>query len=316
MGNHGKILQNSVLILLLGGLSVGVARGQHKSNSSAPKSAPAPHVSAPRPSVSRPSTPPSRSSTTHSSPMGGRPGSSTGLGHGNTGARPGTTLGKTGTRPVGKTGNGTVGTHPTGRTAGTGTVSKNGNVRGPMGRTGNPAMGKGGAGSMSRNVNRPLPGKQVSLRGGGTANLRPNGQIRSINRNGMQINHGLNGSRHIESTHNGARIVTTGKHAGYVQRPYVTRATDRPTSRGPSSSITCLTPTFTALTPTEATAAITATILRITTRPCITAGPTIPGQPRSTMDGDGARRPGTDTTVAISRRIRRILRLRSGLRTT
>jgi hypothetical protein len=39
----------------------------------------------------------------------------------------------------------------------------------------------------------------------------------------MQINHGLNGSRHIESTHNGARIVTTGNHSGYVQRPYVTR---------------------------------------------------------------------------------------------
>jgi len=88
---------------------------------------------------------------------------------------------------------------------------------------GNPAMGKGGAGNIGRNANRPLPGKQVSLRGGGSANLRPNGQIRSINRNGMQINHGLNGSRHIESTHNGARIVTTGKHAGYVQRPYVTR---------------------------------------------------------------------------------------------
>jgi len=76
---------------------------------------------------------------------------------------------------------------------------------------------------MSRSTSRPLPGKQVSLRGGGTASLRPNGQIRSINRNGMQISHSLNGSRHIESTHNGARIVTTGKNSGYVQRPYVTR---------------------------------------------------------------------------------------------
>jgi hypothetical protein len=72
-------------------------------------------------------------------------------------------------------------------------------------------------------VNRPLPGKQVSLRGGGTASIRPNGQIRSINRNGMHIEHGLNGSRRIESTHNGARVVTTGRGSGYVQRPYVTR---------------------------------------------------------------------------------------------
>lgn len=70
---------------------------------------------------------------------------------------------------------------------------------------------------------RPAPGRQVSLRGGGTANIRPNGQIRSVNRNGMHIEHGLNGSRRIESTHNGARIVSTGKGSGYVQRSYATR---------------------------------------------------------------------------------------------
>src|SRR6202035_5020983 len=77
--------------------------------------------------------------------------------------------------------------------------------------------------AMARTVNRPAPGRQVSLRGVGTANIRPNGQIRSINRNGMHIEHGLNGSRRIESTHNGARIVTTGRNSGYVQRAYVTR---------------------------------------------------------------------------------------------
>jgi hypothetical protein len=76
---------------------------------------------------------------------------------------------------------------------------------------------------MARTVNRPAPGRQVSLRGGGTANIRPNGQIRSINRNGMHIDHGLNGTRRIESTHNGARIVSTGRGSGYVQRAYVTR---------------------------------------------------------------------------------------------
>jgi len=91
-----------------------------------------------------------------------------------------------------------------------------------MGRNGGANAGKGGAGSVSR-VNRPLPGKQVSLKGGGTASIRPNGQIRSINRNGMHIEHGINGNRRIESTHNGARVVTTGRNSGYVQRPYVTR---------------------------------------------------------------------------------------------
>jgi hypothetical protein len=38
----------------------------------------------------------------------------------------------------------------------------------------------------------------------------------------MQISHNLHGGRTIVSTHNGARIVTTG-HGGYVQRAYVTR---------------------------------------------------------------------------------------------
>src|SRR5208283_1531752 len=67
------------------------------------------------------------------------------------------------------------------------------------------------------------PGRSVSLKGGGSANIRPNGQIRSVNRNGMQINRGVHGGRTIVSTHNGARIVTTGRHGGYVQRAYVTR---------------------------------------------------------------------------------------------
>ncbi len=61
--------------------------------------------------------------------------------------------------------------------------------------------------------------------------IRPNGQIRTINRNGMQINHGMNGSRTIVSTHNGARVVTTGRNSGYVQRAYVTRGSHTYVSR-------------------------------------------------------------------------------------
>jgi len=72
-------------------------------------------------------------------------------------------------------------------------------------------------------MNRTLPGRQVSLRGGGTASVRPNGQIRSISRNGIQIQHGIHGGRTIVSTHNGARVVTTGRNGGYVQRNYVVR---------------------------------------------------------------------------------------------
>lgn len=208
-----RIFQDSfVLLLLLAGPVVGVAAAQKKSPPPAPKPS-APHVSAPHgapashPSTSRPSTP------THSSTTAARPGT----------ARPGTTPGKTGTGTVGKTGPGV-----TGKT-GPGTVGKNG--KGPvgkpgttsMGKPGGANMGKGGTGATVRPASRPAPGRQVSLKGGGTANIRPNGQIRSINRNGMHIDRGLNGSRRIESTRNGARIVTTGKNSGYVQRAYVTR---------------------------------------------------------------------------------------------
>jgi hypothetical protein len=209
-----RILQTSlVLLLLLFGLVVGVAADQKKAPPAPRPSAPPPahHASAPvsHAPASRPST------TTHSPNTGGRPGTSTGT-------RPG----------VGKTGTGTVG--KTGTPGRTGTVNNNG--RGPTGKTGNGSamgkpgmgkpggnMGKGGNGNVGKGVNRPAPGRQVSLKGGGTASIRPNGQIRSINRNGMHIDHGLNGTRRIESTHNGARIVTTGKNSGYVQRAYVTR---------------------------------------------------------------------------------------------
>jgi hypothetical protein len=71
-------------------------------------------------------------------------------------------------------------------------------------------------------VNRAPPGRTVALKGGGSASIRPNGQIRSINGNGMQISHGLRGGRTVVSVHNGATIVTHGR-GGYVQRAYVTR---------------------------------------------------------------------------------------------
>jgi len=80
------------------------------------------------------------------------------------------------------------------------------------GRSGNAAMAGG----------HTVPGRQVSLHGGGTATIRPNGQIRSVNRNGMQIQRGFHGGRTVVATRNGARVVTVGR-GGYVQRTYVTR---------------------------------------------------------------------------------------------
>src|ERR1700678_2989683 len=196
-----NVLRNSfVLMLLLAGFAIGTAVAQHKPSAPAPKpSAPKARARAARPSSGHPSTAP------HSSTNGARPGA----------ARPGTTQGGARAGTAGRTGSGTVG--------------RNGNTGG-AGRTGTPAAANrtggaraGGTSGMARPGNRAAPGRQVSLKGGGTASIRPNGQIRSINRNGMHIEHGLNGSRRIESTHNGAHIVTTGRNSGYVQRAYVTR---------------------------------------------------------------------------------------------
>jgi hypothetical protein len=47
--------------------------------------------------------------------------------------------------------------------------------------------------------------------------------VRSIDRNGMHIEHGVHGGGRVVGEHNGARVVNTGRHGGYVQRAYVTR---------------------------------------------------------------------------------------------
>ena len=65
--------------------------------------------------------------------------------------------------------------------------------------------------------------RTVSLKGGGSASFRSNGQISSINRNGMQIHNNIHGGRTIVSVHNNVRVVNVGHSGGYVQRSYVTR---------------------------------------------------------------------------------------------
>ena len=89
----------------------------------------------------------------------------------------------------------------------------------------NPSGNRGGynAGNRGGESNRRAPGRTVTLRGGGSANFRPNGQVRVIHRDGMRIQHNLRGGRTIVTERGGVRIVTRGGGRGYVQRAYVTR---------------------------------------------------------------------------------------------
>jgi len=214
IGNRRSLVQGFITFALLCGLYA-VAEGQSKKTSSAPsRPAPAQHNAPSHSSTSRPSTP-SRSTN-----PGGRPATNTGnrtvnnTGRANTGAmnrNAGTMNRNTGTVNRGGAINrgGAMG-------------GRNTNMSGNRGSMGNMA-GHNGTASATHGVNRPLAGRQVSLKGGGSASLRPNGQIRSVTRNGMTINRNLNGSRTIVSHRNGATVVTTGRNSGYVQRAYVTR---------------------------------------------------------------------------------------------
>ena len=186
-----------------------LAWGQKKTNSApAPKAAPARHANAPA-HASAPaqhSNAPAQHSNmqNHTAGPANRGGNSS-MGHGNA------TNNTMGHGNGG--GNGRPGANANGR-PGTGANA--------MGHPNTANAGRPGAtrGNATAHV---APGRQVSLRGGGSASIRPNGQIRSVNRNGMQINHGLHGGRTVVSTHNGARVVSVGRRGGYVQRAYVVR---------------------------------------------------------------------------------------------
>ncbi len=76
--------------------------------------------------------------------------------------------------------------------------------------------------SRSTAASHTPPGRTVALKGGGTASIRPNGQVRSFSRGGMTVTNNIHGGRTVVSVHNGATIVTHGR-VGFVQRPYVVR---------------------------------------------------------------------------------------------
>jgi hypothetical protein len=128
--------------------------------------------------------------------------------HTTTPSRGNTTAGHTTTPSRGNTAAG----HTT--TAGHGATTSHAATPGNRGAAGgHTAAGGRPAGAASRgNVgSHTPPGRNVSLKGGGRANVRPNGSIRSVDRNGMHIEHGVRGGRTVVSERNGARIVTRGR---------------------------------------------------------------------------------------------------------
>lgn len=233
------VVSYSVRSLVISGLVIGgsvFAAAQHKNAPAPHPSAPAPHASAPahNSAPSRPSQPAQHSNMpAHNN-------------NGNTMNRPGTAnnsrtpMGNNAHTNMGNNAhtNNAAGMHGTNNAAGHNATNNMGNRNGNMANhnanTGNRpgnnnnAMhagnnGRPGGASGHGPMNRTPPGHQVSLRGGGTAHIRPNGQIRSVNRNGMHIEHGMHGGRTVVSSHNGVRVVSVGHRGGYVQRAYVVR---------------------------------------------------------------------------------------------
>jgi len=215
--NRKNFLRQLALLSVVISASV-FAWGQHDKKSAPAPKAPAPHASAPRqsaPSHSQASSAQHGSGPgggqrnnmapggQHSAPGGGQHGTTAGVQHG--GVQHG------GTNAGGQHG-GPGGQH--GTTAG----GQHGGPGGQHGPNNNVRAMNGG----NRGPHTP-PGKQVSLRGGGSAHIRPNGQIRSVNRNGMHIEHGVRGDRRVVSNRNGVRVVSVGHRGGYVQRAYVVR---------------------------------------------------------------------------------------------
>ena len=89
---------------------------------------------------------------------------------------------------------------------------------------GSTKVGGPGSTKVEGGPGRPTtPGHEMLLRSGGSAHVGPQGQIRSIDKNGLHIERNLHGGRTIVSERNGTRVVTTGSHGGYVQRIYVNR---------------------------------------------------------------------------------------------
>jgi len=226
-----RILQR--LIVLLVALAVpSLLLAQHKPSGGGGGSKPAPQQhSTPSKSTSQSHSAPQSHSTPSRSTTSSHPATSshtTTTGHSTTPSHTTTPSRSTGTANRGTTTN-----RPSTATSHTTTPSRGNTTPGRAASTpsrgnagaGRPAGGaRPGAAASRGNVgSHTPPGRSVSLKGGGHANIRPNGSVRSVDRNGMHIEHGIHGGRTVVTERNGARIVTVGHGGGYVQRAYVTR---------------------------------------------------------------------------------------------
>ena len=241
------ILRTSILVLA--SLTITLpAWGQHKEAGGQGEHAGNPgrsggqeHGSAP----SHASGPSHSSAPSHGNSRGQR--EATGTQPGRTAGAPGSHSGNAGNRggntpnnrggntPSDRSGNaaGNRGGNPSGNQGGNASGNRGGNTsNNPGNRSGNagnpgrnPSGNRGGNTASNRGGmnNHRAPGRTVTLRGGGSASYRPNGQVRSIHRDGMRIQHNLRGGRTIVTERRGVRIVVRGGGRGYVQRAYVTR---------------------------------------------------------------------------------------------
>ncbi len=197
-----------VLLVLLAVTAVASAQKEKEK-----KSAPAPHASAPK-AASAPHQAPAPH-TAGATNRGSGGGATHGPTAGGTATHGPTAYGAGSHGPTANSGGGHAAT--TGHTTTSGHTATAGHTTTPGRTNTNAYAGRSNVGSHTP------PGRSVTLRGGGSASLRPNGQIRSINRNSIQIQHGIYGGRTVVGFHNGARVVNTGAHGGYVQHAYVTR---------------------------------------------------------------------------------------------
>lgn len=186
-----------------------------QSHASASHAAPQSHANTSRPSGGAGASHAGANGASHNSAAGAsrtgasRPGGAAGTTHaGATGASRGATTASHGAAGTSHAG-GAANTH----------AGAAGASRGAAGGARGGAAGNTRAGGASRTP----PGRTMALKGGGSANIRPNGSVRSINRGGMQISHGVHGGSRVVGMHNGARVVNTGRHGGYVQRNYMSR---------------------------------------------------------------------------------------------
>jgi hypothetical protein len=198
--NKGIVRTSALLALTLVSASV---FAQKKPDPPKP-AAPAQHAAPPAQHAAPPSQSHTGTAPTHTTTNGSHT-ANTGTHTANTG----THTANTGTHTT------TPGTHTNG-SAGHAATNTPGHTGPGATHTGNEAHANANARTAPAGLH------EKTLKGGGTATIRRDGSVRTINKNGMQVQRGLHGGRTVVSTHNGARVVSVGRR-GYVQRAYVVR---------------------------------------------------------------------------------------------